>query len=81
MSPTGRARPPVRERIAQGFTPVEDVLYVGIGVVLAAAAAAMLVSAATAFARSLAAGAIGGSIGRCRSASTWSRGRWSSATP
>ena len=27
---------PVRERIAQGFTKVEDVLYVGLGVVLAA---------------------------------------------
>ncbi len=35
MSPAGRARPPVRERIAQGFTQVEDVLYVGIGVMLA----------------------------------------------
>ncbi|HSL47655.1 MAG TPA: phosphate-starvation-inducible PsiE family protein [Candidatus Deferrimicrobiaceae bacterium] len=62
MSPAGRARPPVRERIAQGFTHVEDVLYVGIGVVLAAAAVAMLVSAATVFARSLAAGGLGGSI-------------------
>lgn len=62
MSPAGRARPPVRERIAQGFTHVEDVLYVGLGVVLAAAAVAMLVSAATVFARSLAAGGLAGSI-------------------
>ncbi|MEX2221890.1 MAG: phosphate-starvation-inducible PsiE family protein [Candidatus Rokuibacteriota bacterium] len=62
MSPAGRARPPVRERIAQAFTHVEDVLYVGIGVVLAAGAVGLLISAALAFVRSVVAGAVGGGI-------------------
>ena len=30
-----------RERIAQGFTKIEDVLYVGLGVVLAAGGVAL----------------------------------------
>ncbi len=62
MSPAGRARLPMRERIAQTFTQVEDVLYVGIGVMLAAGAGGLLVNAAVTFARSVGAGAIGGSI-------------------
>ena len=62
MSPAGRARPAVRERIAQAFTQVEDVLYVGIGVPLAAGAVGLLLNAAVTFARSIGAGAIGGSI-------------------
>ena len=62
MSPAGRARPAVRERIAQTFTQVEDVLYVGIGVLLAAGAVGLLLNAAVTFARSIGAGAIGGSI-------------------
>ena len=62
MSPTARARPAVRERIAQAFTQVEDVLYVGIGVVLAAGAVGLLINAAVTFARSIGAGAIGGSV-------------------
>ena len=62
MSPAGRARPAVRERIAQAFTQVEDVLYVGIGVLLAAGAVGLLLNAAVTFARSIGAGAIGGSI-------------------
>ena len=62
MSPGARARPAVRERIAQAFTQVEDVLYVGIGVVLAAGAVGLLINAAVTFARSIGAGAIGGSI-------------------
>lgn len=62
MSPAGRARPAVRERIAQAFTQVEDVLYVGIGVLLAVGAVGLLLNAAVAFARSIGAGAIGGSI-------------------
>ena len=60
MSPAGRAA--VRERIAQAFTQVEDVLYVGIGVLLAAGAVGLLLNAAVTFARSVGAGAIGGSI-------------------
>ena len=62
MSPAGRARPAVRERIAQAFTQVEDVLYVGIGVLLAAGAVGLLLNAAVTFARRIGAGAIGGSI-------------------
>ena len=62
MSPAARARPPVRERVAQAFTQVEDVLYVGIGVVLAVAALGLLVNTAVMFARSIGAGAIGGSV-------------------
>jgi uncharacterized membrane protein (DUF373 family) len=52
----------VRERIAQAFTQVEDVLYVGIGVLLAAGAVGLLLNAAVTFARSIGAGTIGGSI-------------------
>jgi len=62
VSPAARTRPPLRERIAQAFTQVEDVLYVGIGVMLAAGAVALLISAALTFARSVGAGAVGGSI-------------------
>jgi len=62
VSPAGRARPAVRERIAQAFTQAEDVLYVGIAVLLAAGAVGLLLNAAVTFARSIGAGAIGGSI-------------------
>ncbi len=62
MSPAGRSRPAMRERIAQAFTQVEDVLYVGIGVVLAAGAIGLLINAAVTFARSIGAGAVGGSV-------------------
>ena len=62
MSPAGRARPAVRERIAQAFTQVEDVLYVGIAVLLAAGAVGLLLNAAVTFDRSIGAGTIGGSI-------------------
>jgi uncharacterized membrane protein (DUF373 family) len=62
MSPAGRARVPVRERIAQAFTQVEDVLYVGIGLMLAAGAVGLLLNTAVTFARSVGGGAIGGSI-------------------
>jgi uncharacterized membrane protein (DUF373 family) len=62
VSPAARARPPVRERVAQAFTQVEDVLYVGIGVVLAVAALGLLINTAVMFARSIGAGAIGGSV-------------------
>ncbi len=48
----------VRERVAHGFTTVEDVLYVGLGVVLAMAAVALLGNAAVRFAWSLMAGPI-----------------------
>jgi hypothetical protein len=61
MSSSNRLASP-RERIAQGFTQVEDVLYVGLGVVLALAGAALLGHAALFFARSVLAGEVGGSI-------------------
>ena len=48
----------LRERVAQGFTTVEDILYVGLGVVLAVAGVALLGNAAVHFARSLASGSI-----------------------
>ena len=62
VSPAARPRPAVRERIAQAFTQVEDVLYVGIGVVLAASALGLLIDAGATFARSVGAGAVGGSV-------------------
>jgi uncharacterized membrane protein (DUF373 family) len=48
----------LRERLAQGFTTVEDVLYVGLGVVLAAAGVVLLANAAVHFVSSLMAGPI-----------------------
>jgi uncharacterized membrane protein (DUF373 family) len=47
----------LRLRVAQGFTRVEDVLYVGLGLVLAGSAAALLVNVAAAFGRSVLGGA------------------------
>jgi phosphate-starvation-inducible protein E len=54
--------PSARERIAQAFTAVEDVLYVGLGVVLAAGGVALLVNAAIYFARRLVGSSIGASV-------------------
>lgn len=48
----------LRERLAQGFTTVEDILYVGLGVVLASAGVVLLVNAAVRFAWTLKAGPI-----------------------
>jgi uncharacterized membrane protein (DUF373 family) len=48
----------IRERVAQGFTTVEDVLYVGLGIVLAVAGIALLGNAVVHFARSLTGGSI-----------------------
>ncbi|HEX7788388.1 MAG TPA: phosphate-starvation-inducible PsiE family protein, partial [Methylomirabilota bacterium] len=49
----------LRERIAQSFTQVEDVLYVGLGVMLAIGAGALLVNTGLSFMHSLLDGAIG----------------------
>jgi uncharacterized membrane protein (DUF373 family) len=54
--------PAACERIAQAFTSVEDLLYVGLGVVLAAGGVALLVNAALYFGRKLLAGEIGSSV-------------------
>jgi uncharacterized membrane protein (DUF373 family) len=49
-----------REWVARAFTHVEDTVYIGLGVLLAAGALALLVSAAYAFVRALTAGEIAG---------------------
>lgn len=51
-----------RERIAQAFTKVEDVLYVGLGATLAAGGAALLVNAVVHFGRGLLRGAVTPSV-------------------
>jgi Phosphate-starvation-inducible E family len=59
----GRERPDVpREWVARAFTRVEDVVYVVLGVLLAASALALLASAAVEFARAVAAGEIAGRL-------------------
>jgi uncharacterized membrane protein (DUF373 family) len=46
-------RPPSRVWIARGFTTVEDIVYIGLGVLLAASAIALLISGFTSFIESL----------------------------
>ena len=67
MSVVGRARPepPRDERveqgrawIARGFTRVEDVVYVGLGLLLAGSALALLIATIVAFVSALIAGAL-----------------------
>jgi uncharacterized membrane protein (DUF373 family) len=58
----GQARVPVRDRIAQGFTQVEDIVYIGLGLLLAGGAASLLVDGAITFWRSLLAGTLAGNI-------------------
>jgi uncharacterized membrane protein (DUF373 family) len=53
---------PVRDRIAQGFTQVEDIVYIGLGLLLAGGAASLLVDGAITFWRSLLAGTQAGTI-------------------
>src|SRR5262245_50425271 len=52
----------LRERVAQSFTHVEDVVYVGLAILLAASAITLLVSLVGAFARNLFAGTLAGSV-------------------
>jgi len=52
----------LRLTIARGFTSVEDVVYVGLGALLAACAAALLVNVAIGLGRSILAGATAQSI-------------------
>ena len=61
MSRTSHSAP-ARERIAQAFTKVEDVLYVGLGVVLAVGGVALLVNAVIHFGRGLLGGAVAPSV-------------------
>jgi uncharacterized membrane protein (DUF373 family) len=51
-----------RERVAQSFTHVEDVVYIGLGMVLAASAVTLLLSLAVSFGRDLLAGTLAGSV-------------------
>lgn len=52
----------VREMLARAFTRVEDVVYIGIGVLLAASALALLVSTGVSFARGLLEGVVVGRV-------------------
>ncbi len=54
--PDGSERGPVRERVAQVFARIEDLVYVGLGVLLAGSALVMLGHGLFAFGQSLTAG-------------------------
>jgi hypothetical protein len=58
----GGIAPEIRERITQGFTRVEDVVYVGLGILLAAGALALLMDAGLMLGRQILAGAMPGPI-------------------
>jgi phosphate starvation-inducible membrane PsiE len=58
----GRRSEDAREMVARAFTRVEDIVYVGIGVLLAASALALLVSTGVAFARGLVEGVVVGRV-------------------
>jgi hypothetical protein len=51
-----------REWVARAFTRVEDVVYVALGVLLAASAVALLVSAGAAFVRAVVEGQVGSQL-------------------
>jgi len=56
-TPKTGSRIPARERVAQTFTLVEDIVYVGLGVLLAGSVAVLLVNVGIAFWRNVAGGA------------------------
>jgi uncharacterized membrane protein (DUF373 family) len=58
----GGIPPAIRERIAQSFTRVEDIVYVGLAILLAASAIVLLIDGALAFGRHLFAGTMAGRI-------------------
>jgi uncharacterized membrane protein (DUF373 family) len=58
MSPRDASGRGARERIAQGFTKVEDVVYISLGLLLAGSAAVLLISAAIAFVEGLLGGTL-----------------------
>ena len=58
----GGISPAVRERIAQSFTHVEDVVYVGLGLLLAGGAVVLLVDGGLIFGRHSIAGTMPGAI-------------------
>ena len=51
-----------RQWVARGFTVVEDVVYVGLGVLLAGSSIALLVAGVITFGQNLIAGTLGGNI-------------------
>ena len=58
MPRAGRNDEDTREWVARAFTHAEDVVYVGVGVLLAASALALLVTSAIGFVQSLLTGAL-----------------------
>lgn len=59
---TGPTKTPVRFWISRTFTAVEDVVYVGLGLLLAAAALALLVGGGSAFVENIAANSVRANI-------------------
>jgi phosphate starvation-inducible membrane PsiE len=57
-----RTREDARELVARAFTRVEDVVYIGLGLLLAASALALLVGTGVSFARSLVEGVAVGRV-------------------
>ena len=58
----GAVRSSARDRISRAFTLIEDVVYVGLGLLLAGAALVLLTSLAVGFWRGLAAGTLPGNV-------------------
>src|SRR6266849_6291596 len=56
MGPPESPRPPARAWIARAFTAVEDVVYIGLGLLLAASALTLLVTGSIKFGNSVTAG-------------------------
>jgi uncharacterized membrane protein (DUF373 family) len=59
---SGRSRTPSRERLARGFSFVEDAVYIALGVMLAAAAVVQLVSLIIGFWGNVMAGTVAGGL-------------------
>ena len=55
-------RSKLRERVARGFTLVEDIVYVGLGLLLAGAALVLLASLFVVFGRGLVGGTLSGGV-------------------
>lgn len=62
MSGSGSREDSVRTFIAKGFTAAEDVVYIGLGVILAASAVILLVSSVVTFAHTAMSGSLPTSI-------------------
>ena len=62
MSPPQPPQPEARTWIARAFTLVEDVVYIGLGLLLAGSALTLLVTGLVTFARSVAAGSLPAAI-------------------